>query len=197
MEIKCYPMGPLGTNSYFLFEEDEVILIDPAGKSEKVEELLEGHKLVAILLTHGHFDHTKAVDGLYKKYNVPIYLHPGDEELVRDKQQGKEFNIFSYVKSPIVCLKESTMAISHFKFEVIFTPGHTEGSVIYVFGEDIFTGDTLFKGSVGRTDLPGGNNSKLMASLNVFYKFAKECHVYPGHGESSTIGYELENNPFL
>lgn len=197
MKIDIHIMGPIETNSYFLYEKDEVILIDPAGKSEKVIDFIGNYKPVAVLLTHGHFDHIKAVDDLYDKYKLPVYLNKEDEKLARDKYQGKDFNIFNYITCPIVDAKEGNYKIGNFNFDIIQTPGHTEGSVLYRFNKDIFTGDTLFKESVGRTDLEGGNNHKLMSSLKVFKNFDIYSIIYPGHGPSSTLEYELIYNQFL
>ena len=190
-------MGPIETNTYFLEIDDELIIIDPAGKEDKVIELIGNKKLVAILLTHGHFDHIKAVDGLYKKYKVPVYLNSADEELARDKYQGRDFNIYCYITCPTVEAKEGHIDIGKFSFDIIYTPGHTEGSVIYKFEKDIFTGDTLFKEGIGRTDLKGGNSNKLNSSLRVFREFEEDCLIYPGHGPASNIKYELEFNPYL
>lgn len=197
MKINVHVMGPIDTNSYFLFEKDEVILIDPAGKGEKVIELIGDYKPVAVLLTHGHFDHIKAVDDLYEKYKVPVYLNSADEELARDKYQGKDFNIYNYITCPTLNVEEKEYTIGNFNFEVVYTPGHTEGSVIYKFGNDIFTGDTLFKECAGRTDLKGGNNHKLMSSLRLFDNFSIDSRIYPGHGPDSILEYEFINNPFL
>ncbi len=197
MEIISYVMGPFETNTYFLKEGNEVLIIDPAGKTDKVIELLNEEKPLAVILTHGHFDHIKAVDGLYKRYGMPVYIHEDDLVLARDKNQGEMYNMYNHISCPVEYLKEGKMNIGPFTFEVIFTPGHTEGSVLYKFNDVIFTGDTLFKGSVGRTDLKGGNESKLMASLRVFNEMDKKTIIYPGHGDSSNLYEEYINNPFL
>lgn len=197
MEIKTYILGPIQTNTYMLTIGDEAILIDPASKPEKCIELLKDKKLVAILLTHGHFDHIKAVDGLYQKYNCPVYLHEDDEYLARDKYSGKDFGLVSYISVETIPLKEGVMEIGEFKFEVVFTPGHTSGSVVYVFEDAIFTGDTLFKGSVGRTDLEGGSSRELNQSLNYFRYLKKDYLIYPGHDTPTTLSEELRYNPFL
>jgi len=197
MEINRYIMGPFYTNTYLLSVDNKAILIDPAGKVEKVIELLEDKELLCILLTHGHFDHIKAVDGLYEKYHCPIYLHKADEAMAKDKMSGDMFGIYNYISSNVTYLEEKEYSIGPFCFRVIFTPGHTEGSVIYDFNDCLFTGDTLFKCSVGRTDLVGGNNTKLKNSLKIFKTFNPETIIYPGHEDISTIGFELVNNPYL
>lgn len=197
MEIKRFVLGPISTNTYLLIDGKDAILIDPASKPEKLIEILGDLNLIAILLTHGHFDHIKAVDGLYDKYHCPVYLHEADEELARDKYSGESFGLVSYITCPIQKLNEGILKIGSFNVEVIFTPGHTEGSVIYVIGKNIFTGDTLFRGSVGRTDLKGGDMRKLKDSLRVFKQFNDNYNIYPGHDETSTLLDELANNYYL
>ena len=197
MDITKYVMGPIETNTYLLQIGDDVLLVDPASKPEKLIEILGDRKLKGILLTHGHFDHIKAVDGLYEKYRCPVYLHEADEELARDKQAGSDFGLVAYISCPTIALREGKMEIGPFVFEVVFTPGHTEGSVIYVFDDCIFTGDTLFKGSVGRTDLKGGDFSTLNHSLELFKQFDKDYTVYPGHDGVTTLSEELMNNYYL
>ena len=197
MEIKQFVLGPIATNTYLLTEGKDALLIDPASKPEKLIEILGDLNLIGILLTHGHFDHIKAVDGLYEKYHCPVYLHEDDEILARDKYSGADFGLVSYITCKTEKLIQGKMNIGPFNFEVIFTPGHTEGSVIYVFEDSIFTGDTLFKGSVGRTDLKGGDARKLKDSLRVFKQFNKNYNIYPGHEETTNVLDELANNYYL
>ena len=192
-------MGMFGTNTYMLRENDDVILIDPASKAEKLIEMLEEKRLLAVLLTHGHFDHIKAVDGLYDRYHMPVYINEADEELCRDKAQSTAFNLpFSpAVTCPVKHLKEGTMSIGPFDFEVIFTPGHTKGSVCYKFEDCIFTGDTLFAGSAGRTDLKGGDDRELKASLRILKELDEELIVYPGHEKTTVLKDEIKHNPYM
>ena len=197
MDIRTYVMGPIATNTYVLVSGNEAIIIDPASKPEKMIEKLGDLDLKAVLLTHGHFDHIKACDGLYEKYHCPIYLHEDDEELARDKYSGADFGLVSYISCKTLPLKEGKMKIGPFEFEVIFTPGHTPGSVIFVFDHYIFTGDTLFRGSVGRTDLKGGDARTLKDSLRVFKSFKEEYFILPGHDDPSTLSFELANNWYL
>ena len=197
MEVKTLILGPIATNTYLLTEGKDAILIDPASKAEKLIDILGDLNLVAILLTHGHFDHIKAVDGLYEKYHCPVLLHESDEELARDKYSGADFGLVSYITCPTQNAIEGKNNIGLFNYEVIFTPGHTPGSVIYVFDDCIFTGDTLFAGSVGRTDLKGGDARLLKDSLRVFKQFNKDYIIYPGHDSSSTLFDELASNYYL
>ena len=197
MKIETYVMGPIATNTYLLCEGDDVIVIDPAGKAEKVIEKIGERKLIAVLLTHGHFDHIKAVDGLYDHYGCPVYIHPFDETMARDKYSGASFGISSYITCPMKHLKEGKMSVGPFLFEVISTPGHTPGSVLFVFDDIIFTGDTLFKGSIGRTDLDGGDDRMMKSSLRVFHSFSHDYKICPGHDEATTLSAELANNWYL
>jgi len=197
MEIKRYVLGPLATNTYLLIEGKDVLLIDPASKTDKLIDILGDYNLLGILLTHGHFDHIKAVDGLYEHYKCPVYLNEADEYLARDKYSGADFGLVSYITCPTISILEGTNQIGPFKFNVIYTPGHSEGSQIYVFEDCIFTGDTLFKSSVGRTDLDGGDARKLKDSLRIFKKLDKNYLIYPGHDDSSTLLDELNNNYYL
>lgn len=199
MEVKKLVTGIFQTNTYLLEINDKLLLIDPACKAEKLYPYLENKELLAVLLTHGHFDHIKACDELYKKYNVPIYLNKKDEYLTKDNTQGSAFGLQNVptISVPIKDLKEGKMSIGPFSFEVIFTPGHTKGSVCYIFDDCVFTGDTLFKGSAGRTDLDGGDASKLKASLRILKELNPNLIVYPGHEDISTIENEVNYNPFM
>ena len=197
MKVETYVLGPLQTNTYLLQIDNDVLLVDPASKAEKLIEILGKRNLIGILLTHGHFDHIKAVDGLYDKYHCPVYIHKDDEMLARDKSSGSMFGLVSYISCPIIHIEEGINKIGPFEFEVIYTPGHSEGSVIYVFDDCIFTGDTLFKGSIGRTDLKGGSFSTIKQSLQIFKSFDKNYIIYPGHDLSTTLYEELNFNPFL
>ena len=199
MNVERYVMGVFATNTYFVGDDKEVIIIDPAGKTEKVESLLQDRKPVAILLTHGHFDHIKAVDGLHKKYNCPIYLNKEDEKIARSAKQGEVFGInnSAHISSPINYLEQGPLKIGNFTFEVIFTPGHTSGSVCYQIDNCLFTGDTLFHLSCGRTDLYSGNDREMKSSLRILKELSDDLLVYPGHEDTSTLKIEKEFNPFM
>lgn len=199
MKVDKLITGLFRTNTYVLEIDDKLILIDPACKAEKLYPYLQEKELLAILLTHGHFDHIKACDDLYKKYKVPIYLNKEDLYLTKDNSQGRAFGLQNVptISVPTKDLKEGDTSIGPFNFEVIFTPGHTKGSVCFKFDDCIFTGDTLFKESVGRTDLEGGDISALKASLRILKDLDPTLIVYPGHEDISTIENEINNNPFM
>ena len=201
MKIERYVLGPIGTNTYLLEEEGKVLFIDPASKAEKLFPLLEGKELLGILLTHGHFDHIKAVDGLVKQYHCPVYLHPLDRELATSdelyQQDVRRFGFGAKITVPLTDLEEGELQIGPFKCEVIHTPGHTPGSVLFRFENDLFTGDTLFHGSIGRTDLYGGDWRQMKDSLRRIAELPAELNIYPGHEGLSTLAWEFQYNPYL
>lgn len=199
MKIDRYILGMFETNTYLLTIDNKCILIDPASKAEKLIEILGNRELIGILLTHGHFDHIKAVDGLVKKYKCPVYINKQDEELARNKNQGAVFGlpIGPSVNVDVNYIDEGMNEIGPFRFETLYTPGHTKGSVCYKFGNELFTGDTLFKGSAGRTDLDGGSDKELKSSLRILKAINEDLNIYPGHEDISTLDYEKANNPYL
>lgn len=199
INIEKYVLGPFATNTYIISKDDRSIIIDPAGKMEKVDSLLKERKLLSILLTHGHFDHIKAVDGLYKKYHCPIYLSKEDENIARDPNQGEIFGIYNsaHISSPLNYLEQNTLKIEDFNFEVIYTPGHTSGSVCYLIENHLFTGDTLFHLACGRTDLYSGSDRELKSSLRLLKELDDDLLIYPGHEETSILKNEKEFNPYL
>ena len=191
------------TNTYLLSEDGQYLIIDPNGKSDKIIAHIDG-EVAGIILTHGHFDHIKAVDDLCAYYQTKVYLHEGDFPLVSKENASKinalavDKQLFSaYIASPVEKLHEGDVTIGPFSFKAVLTKGHTEGSMIFVFDDVIFSCDTLFKLSVGRTDLFGGSEKELRKSLKIFQSFNKDYVIYPGHGEATTLYYELDHNPYL
>ena len=201
MIIKRLILGPLATNTYYLEIDGEVLIIDPASKSKKLFDLLKDKKVLGVLLTHGHFDHIRGVDEIYKEYHIPILLHGEDVFLATDESLYQEnmkiFGVSGKITSPITSIQEGIQKIGSFEFEVYHTPGHTMGSVLYRFNDDLFTGDTLFKEGVGRTDLIGGSNRLLKDSLHFIKSLDPKLIVHPGHDEESTLGHEFMYNIYL
>lgn len=200
MEVIRLVMGAFATNTYLLKENGQCLIVDPAGKAQKIVDKIGEDKVLAILLTHGHFDHIKSVDALYKLYHCPIYLSSEDFELVDPKNAKLKncyMNLTASISSPLSAFNEGNYQIGPFKFEVIATPGHTKGSNIMVFDDAIFSGDTLFKDSVGRTDLYGGSESDLKQSLKIFKQFNHDYTIYPGHDETTSLEEELNHNEYL
>ena len=202
LKVERIVVGPLYTNCYIVSNHNEAIIIDPGGEAEKISRIIDskGLKVTAIIATHGHFDHILAVEDLRKRYRAPFAINKKDLWLVRiaHRVAGGYGIMGEEISDPDADLAEgSVVRIGDEELRVIETPGHTPGSVCLV-GEDlVFTGDTLFRGSVGRTDFPGGSWADLMESLKKIATLNEDLIVYPGHGPPSTIGDEKRSNPFL
>lgn len=206
LKIGKITLGVCQTNCYFIYEEGktEVLLFDPADQGEYIYEGLKskGFTVVAILLTHGHFDHIWGVEKLKELTGAKVYANEAERKLCGDVSMnvsaaaGRACSL-----KPDVFLKDGEeVTLAGISFKMIATPGHTEGSCCYYFEEDkiLVSGDTLFQESVGRTDFPTGSMSTLVRSIREkLLSLPEEVKVYPGHGDSTTIKYEKENNPFI
>lgn len=206
MVIENLVLGPVSTNCYFIINEEtkETIIVDPADKPERISAKISGEQLmpVAILLTHGHFDHIMAVEELGKMYSIPYYIHEQEVDLLESPKLNGAFMVRSNIsaKRDKVFSDKEVLTLGGINFEVIHTPGHTAGSSCFYLSEEkaVFSGDTLFFESVGRTDLPTGNHVVILNSLHEkLFELPEETKVYPGHGMTTTIGHEKINNPFL
>lgn len=211
LKVEHIVLSMCQTNCYFLHRdgEAETILVDPADQGERIFEELNkrGLKLAGILLTHGHFDHIWGLEGLLKKLteageNVEVYANAEEKELLGDSSMnvsaaaGRPCNV-----SADVYLKDGEeIALGGMRCRMIATPGHTAGGGCYYFEEDgiLLSGDTLFCESVGRTDFPTGSMSELIRSIKEkLFCLPEETVVFPGHGESTTIGHEMKYNPYF
>ncbi len=195
MKVICLENGPLQTNSYVCFLDDKtVFLIDPASKQVKQFVDTNDLKVRGIINTHGHFDHIAG--NVF--FDVPVYIHKDDMVMLGDSNLnfssafGEEI-IFEGQIIPIT--KEGRLDVGKEIF-VLYTPGHTRGSISLLIDDMLFSGDTLFAGSIGRTDLPGGDYEQMIMSLNKIMQLDDKIKVYPGHGEATTIGRERKTNPF-
>lgn len=201
MKIQHLTVGNLAVNCYLLCENTQAAVIDPGDGAEliikKAEE--EGCKITKILLTHGHFDHIGAVCELAEKTGAKVYVHSGDKLMLTDNSCNLSFLTGEKIKpySPDILLddiKEIPLETSVIK--VFHTPGHSEGSVTYYCDRNLFCGDLLFCGSIGRFDF-GDLDTELNSIKFLMDNFLEETRVFPGHGESTTLGYEKKYNPYV
>ena len=205
MEISYLPLGFVSTNTYFITNDSSLIIIDPAGESHKIiNKIKELNKpLVAILLTHAHFDHIAALDDILAEYDVPVYMHENEVDFLKNPMKNgsakfKEMGlpIITSAATPEV-ISEGKIALHGFNIEVLFTPGHSPGSLSYVFDNFAVVGDTLFNNGIGRTDLYQGNYETLIDSIkDKLFELNETMPIYPGHGPSTTIENEYFN-PYL
>lgn len=173
MEVRNIKVGYLNTNCYIVVHNNNCLVIDPGDELDNIVNQIGKYNLLAILVTHNHPDHIGALKELIDKYNVPVYGHSN--------------------------LKEGKMEIGDFNFEVIYTPGHTSDSVSYYFPDYnfMFTGDFIFKDTIGRTDLPTGDMGQMKISLNKIRNYNQRIKIYPGHGDNTDLGYEVRNNIYF
>lgn len=205
MQIETITVSSFETNCYLVWDEKDksCAIVDPGDEHEKILEWIDNLHLKpkAILLTHGHVDHIAAVGKLKDKFDIPLYIGRGDEEMLASSSaNGSAFfgqNITCPSPDHIVGDADVIKVGSH-RFVVMATPGHSRGGVCYIIDKYLFCGDTLFNGSIGRTDLPGGNYQLLIDSINKnILSLPDDIICYPGHGPATTVGEEKRNNPFL
>ncbi|MBR6099374.1 MBL fold metallo-hydrolase [bacterium] len=204
--MKTYIAGPIDANNYLIWDEStkEAILIDCSDYCEDILNDVEKENLNVkyILLTHGHFDHVMGVNAMKRTLNAQVVLHKNDSVLVENINEfGNIFLGLPQLEIPQVdfYVKEGdVLQFGNEEVRVIYTPGHTEGGVCYKIGDKLFCGDTLFRGSYGRTDLFGGDFDKIKASLNdIILKLDDNIVAYPGHGDETTIKYEKVYNDIM
>lgn len=194
MEVIKLTLGELASNTYLIKNNQKVLIVDPGSNSEKIiAQISEDEKVVAIILTHGHFDHIGAVNSVLAKYNVPVYASLNEKSLLADP--NKSF-YDGQIKKDITYFSKD-FQVDDFKVIVHHTPGHTAGSVMYEIENHLFSGDTIFKGSIGRMDLPTGSTHDMQNSLAYIKSLSKDYIIYPGHGANSTLNFEKTNNPYL
>ncbi|MBI4040513.1 MAG: MBL fold metallo-hydrolase [Deltaproteobacteria bacterium] len=205
MNIHSFTVGPFQEHTYILWDEvsKDAIVIDPGGENDKVRAYLKEHelKLSAIYSTHGHIDHIAGAHELSKLYEVPYYLNKNDEFLLEDLPTICKYFGFPEVIKPKVAgtvQAGDLIKVGKHELKILETPGHTPGGVCFLGEKDIFVGDTLFYGSIGRTDLPGGNTDLLLSSIQTqLLTLPGDVCVHCGHGSKTTIEREKERNPFL
>lgn len=212
IEVEKLVLGAVSTNVYLVFYKGNCLIIDPSDEAERIVSCIDERqaKPLAILITHGHFDHVMAAPVLAEKYGIKIYAGEAERQLFEDSKLnmaerflGEQFTLEAdrYLKGG------DEIEFEGFKLKVVYTPGHTVGSISFysddledneAFKKVIFTGDALFAGSIGRVDFPTGNEAAMRKTLEyVFKKMAPETVVFPGHGVATTIERELAHNPYL
>jgi hydroxyacylglutathione hydrolase len=208
VRIQTFPAGPIGTNAYLLTDSTrgEALLIDaPHGVWDEIEPVLgkEKCRLVALLLTHGHWDHTGDAARM-QRTGVPVYAHEAYRMLIERPEVMALFSIpgieFEPARIDIVVAQGQKLSLAGQALEVRHVPGHCAGNVLFYFPalDSAFVGDALFAGSIGRTDLPGGNLEQLANSIfTQIYTLPANTVVYPGHGPETTVGDEMSGNPYV
>lgn len=203
MKIQRFQDLNYAQNTYVVIDNNHCVVIDPGFNGEEVSRYLESQALIleAILFTHLHYDHTAGIR-FFRQYHVPVYMHSIDLDRAEEANYhyGKQFPEYIPLSFPKMSPLEEGMVlpIPGFPFQVLHTPGHTQGSVCFSIEKHLFTGDTLFAESVGRTDLASGSAKSLNQSLlKIMKKHSNQVKVHPGHDKESTIGQIKEDNPYL
>ncbi|MDW7710729.1 MAG: MBL fold metallo-hydrolase [Deferrisomatales bacterium] len=205
MILDIHPVGMIQANCYILGDEEtrEAVVIDPGGDTPVLVRSLEARRLnpVAILATHGHFDHVEGLASLKRATGAPIHVHRGDLTLIQGMTgQGLLFGVrVEAAPAPDVFLEDGDrVRFGPYTLQVLHTPGHSPGSVSYLLDKSVFVGDLLFAGSIGRTDLQGGDYDTLLRSVRTrIFTLPEDTVVYPGHGPATTVRTEKRTNPFF
>lgn len=203
MRITSFPLGPIETNSYILDNGRDALSIDVGGDPAPILAFLQKEKLtlLAILVTHRHFDHLYGIHALQEALHVPAYVPTGDDCIAQtESSRGGIWGMPLVPDFEATPLPGKNLIIGSFACRVLLTPGHTPGGVSYYFekAKAVFTGDALFYRSLGRTDFPGGNHAQLVRSIREnLFTLPADTTAYPGHGPETNIGEERLENPFI
>ena len=202
MEVKVIKSGLLQTNTYIVSIEKNCVIIDPAFAVDAIIDYVRNNSLhvLAILLTHGHFDHIDSCNELAKLFECKVYVGREDTKLVMDASLngGKRYmrkDISVDRKYLVAFDKEIILKLDNFMIDVMFTPGHSKGSCCYLIGDELFSGDTLFRAGIGRVDLPDSDPKAMDSSLRYIFTLRNDVIVFPGHGDETTI--ERERNRYI
>lgn len=205
MILERLPVGPMESNCYIIGCEEtkEAAVVDPGFEGNRILDRLQqlGLNCKQIILTHGHVDHISALGQVHRATGAKVLIHEKDADMLTDS--GKNLSMFmgsgvQYKDADRMLKDNDKIKVGNVELEVIHTPGHTPGGICLKTGDVVLTGDTLFAGSVGRSDFPGGSHSTLINSIKTrLLDFPDDTRVCPGHGPESTIGAEKKHNPFL
>ena len=205
MQIESIVVGPFDTNCYLVWDkgDNSGVIIDPGDQDDRIVEQIKksGFNPLAIIITHGHADHISAMASLKKKYDIPVYIGKGDAPMLLSAKA----NFSTFFGHEIVCPAadfllndEDVIKFGSLEFTVLETPGHSRGGICLLIGNRLFCGDTLFSGSIGRTDFDEGNHQQLIDSIEKkILTLPDDIVCYPGHGPSTTVGTERLHNPFF
>jgi len=205
LTVETLSLGPIGTNCYVLrsgADAAECVVVDPSGDpADLADRLAElGTTCVAILVTHGHWDHLVGVAGLAEATGAPVHMPAGERSLLEDPDRfwaSAPVPIRAHVPEVLLAGDEA-LELAGIQLHVLSVPGHSPAHVAYLAGDDLFSGDVLFAGSVGRVDIPGADWDALLASIrSLADRLPPETRIHPGHGPATTLGAELAQNPFL
>lgn len=206
LKIERIQTGVIQENCYLIYNDTNLLIIDPGDEATKIAALIQkmGKKPIAILLTHTHYDHIGAVEELRHLYTIPVYVSPLEQEWLSNpifnlSGLGRHNDIADIIVQPAeVEFELIDYNLGGINFSVVPTPGHSIGSVSFVFDDFVVTGDALFKGSIGRTDLHTGDMQQLLHSITTYlFTLPDEFPAYPGHGDATTIEHEKKTNPFF
>ncbi len=200
MTIHTLTLGAYQTNCYIVAQDDRCVILDPGDEPEKILAFLERHQLQceAILLTHGHFDHVGAVEAIVEATGCTLWMSESDWSQFPNPVTAYFYPLANCDFTEVhFCEDGELIRAAGLRFEALSTPGHTWGSMCFACGDALFTGDTLFAGSMGRTDLPGGDAKVMEASLERLKELEGDFAVYPGHGPATTLERERRTNPYL
>ena len=203
MNLQAFTVGPLQENCYLLSDAGQAVLIDPGDEAGRLLGALGGLELTAVWLTHAHFDHVGALADVLDRFEVPVYLHPDDRELLERASMSAAYFGLSLRQpdlEPLPLAHAQVLNVGGLEATCLHTPGHAPGHVAFCLPAAgfVLAGDALFQGSVGRTDLPGGSHEQLIESIRrELLTLPDETVVYPGHGPATTVGAERRTNPFL
>ena len=206
MKILALPLGAFQTNCYIVAEEEtgEALVFDPGSNGDELVAFIEkeGFKPKAVVLTHGHLDHIGGVQAIIDAFRIPVYMHEADVPMLTDPDLNRSILMPPHIVVKVDDLRllneGDTLTCGKLTFRVLETPGHTPGGICFYTDGFVIAGDTLFNGSIGRTDFPGGDYDTLIDAIRTkLYTLPDDTEVYPGHGPATQIAYEKTSNPFV